>query len=193
MNQSLIDSINKLWWPDGHLNEDQRDFLIELLQGKNPNYCIETGFATGRSAVTTLCAANPKTLVSIDINLDYMGARSHATRLQEDFPNFKVIESDTAKILNESFFRDNFSNGIDFAFIDGSHTYDGALFDMMTISSHLNAGGIMVVDDYRSGPPNGCTIPDVDKAVSSFAKSTNLSFTSWSSQGKGFGIFEKVE
>lgn len=188
---SIIEEITNLWWYDGHLNEDQRDFLINILQNHKPRYCIETGFATGRSTVTTLIAAKPDKMVSIDINLDYMKARSHAKSLLEKFSNLTILEGDSSSILNSVFFKDFFPEGIDFAFVDGSHTYSGAFSDIQNIFEHLNDSGIMIVDDYISGPPNGCSIPDVDRAVHDFANSRSLKIERWSCLGKGFAILRK--
>ena len=67
----------------------------------------------------------------------------------------------------------------------------GAKLDMENCFPKINDGGIMVVDDYRSGPPNGCYLQDVNNAVEDFAKTNNLSFDSWNEKGKGFAIFKK--
>jgi hypothetical protein len=57
---------------------------------------------------------------------------------------------------------------------------------------HLKSGGTMIVDDYKSGPPRGCSIKDVDKAVEEFSKNHNISFeTIKLSDGKGMAIFRK--
>lgn len=189
---SIVEEISKLWWHNGHLNEDQRDFLIEMLQNHKPRYCIETGFATGRSTVTTLIAAQPERLVSVDISLDYMGARSHANSLLEKFSNLRIVEGDSYNMLNSAFFNEFFPEGIDFAFIDGSHTYIGALSDIEKVFDRMNSGAIMLVDDYMSGPPNGCPIPDVDRAVHDFANSRSLQVERWSSGGKGVAIMRKA-
>jgi len=183
--------IEELWWHDGHFNEDQRDYLIQLLEKFKPQYCIETGFATGRSTVTTLLAAQPKFLVSIDVDLDYMGARSHAKSLLEKFRNLTIIEGDSSNIMTADFFNCHFPNGIDFAFIDGSHTYSGALSDIEKVFQQMNIGGIMIIDDYLSGAPNGCSIPDVDAAVNDFSISREIAVDRWSCKGKGFAILRK--
>lgn len=188
---SVVDKIKSLWWHNGHLNESQRDFLIDLLTQHKPQFCIETGFATGRSSVTTLITAQPKKLISIDVNLDYMGARSHAEFLTKEFTNFKVIENDSSQVLNEAFFNEQFPEGIDYAFVDGSHTYNGAITDMRAIFKYLRPGAIMIVDDFRSGPPDGCSIPDVDRAVNDFSVEASTPIEAWNSNGKGFAIFRK--
>jgi predicted O-methyltransferase YrrM len=190
--KEIIKNINKLWFHKGHLNEDQRDFLINILKEIKPKFCIETGFASGRSAITTLNAAEPELLISIDINLDYIsGARLHSEKIKENFNNFKLIEGSSSKILTDDFFNDNFPHGIEFAFIDGDHSYAGAYSDIERVYAKINNGGIMIVDDYMSGPPNGARILSVNNAVNDFAEKNNIKIERWESKGKGFAIFRK--
>lgn len=191
MTNNLKQQIEKLWYKDGHMNINQRDFIIELLTKLKPKYCIETGFATGRSSVSILESAKPTKLISIDIDLDYMGARNHADLLLDKYPNYDIIEGNSKEILTKDFFDTNFSEGIDFAFIDGDHTYNGAINDMEKIYRHINKGGIMVVDDYYSGSPDGCSIPDVNRAVNNFCSNHNIKVEKWNKNGKGFAIIKK--
>ena len=37
------------WCKKGHLNLDQAEFMKDLLNEYQPEYALETGFATGRS------------------------------------------------------------------------------------------------------------------------------------------------
>ena len=187
-----LDLIKSLWWHNGHLNEEQRDFLIDVLNSLKPEYCIETGFATGRSTVTTLVTAQPKRVVSIDVNLDYMQARSHAMSLMDKFENLKIVEGDSKQILTNDFFEKHFNEGIDFAFVDGSHTYDGAMYDIAAIFPKMRSGAVMVIDDYMSGHPNGCPIPEVDNAVHDFCRLNNLEIERWYMNGKGAAIVRKI-
>ena len=66
---SLEEKISKFWFDGGHLNENQRDFLINYLSQIKPKNCIETGFAGGRSASVTLSVCEPQKLISVDIDL----------------------------------------------------------------------------------------------------------------------------
>lgn len=188
----ILNRINDLWFPEGHLNENQRDFLIELVSNLKPKNCIETGFASGRSAVTILTAASPDKLVSIDINLDYIaGARQHCEKIKDQFDNFTIYEGSSTKILNEDFFSINFPEGIDFAFVDGDHSYSGAKQDISKIYKNMNFNAVMVVDDYYSSAPDGYPIPDVNDAVDSFANENGLKIEKWYNNGKGFAIIIK--
>lgn len=183
--------INKYWHPVGHLNEDQKNFLINFLMEKKPRYCIETGFASGRSAVTTLVSANPIKLVSIDLSLDYCGARKHAESLLEVFKNLTIREGNSGEILTEEFFQKEFPGGIDYAFVDGDHSYEGALTDVSHIYAKLNPNGYMIIDDFESGPPNGAVLEGVNIAVHHFCKTNNIYIQKWYDKGKGFAILRK--
>ena len=185
----MLETIEKYWWSEGHFNFDQRDYFIETLGKLNPKSVLEIGFASGRSCITALVATQPRRMVSLDIDLDYMGARKHAQLLEKDFPNLKIIEGNSATVLNGQFFNSYFADGVDFAFVDGGHSYQDAKTDCDNVYPHLNQGGMMVVDDYMSGPPNGCELLSVTTAVNDFAKENNLSFEIWNVKGKGVAIF----
>ena len=189
--QSIIKKINTYWHKEGHLNENQRDYLIGILGSRKPKYCLEIGFATGRSTVTTLYAADPVRLVSIDLNLDYMKAREFARELLDKFPNLIIIESDSSKILYYHFFKDQFPYGVDFAFVDGGHSFECCYSDISKIWPSLNKGGLMIIDDYESGKPDGCTLLGVNNAVNKFVDEHKLPLQKWNKNGKGFAILIK--
>ena len=174
------DQIQDWWCSDGHLNEDQRDFLREILEKIQPKYTLETGTSSGRGSATILCFGEPLKHVSVDLNLD--GAegcvhnRPFVNKMIEHFDNFKHFEGDSRTVLSEEFFDNEFPEGIDFFFVDGGHTYDVAYSDMTAGWSNINEGGLMIVDDYMSGPPNGAALPSVTSAVNDFARDNNLEF-----------------
>jgi predicted O-methyltransferase YrrM len=160
---------------------------------KNPQYALETGFCTGRSTYAVLNSAkNLKKMVSIDINFDYI--KPHGRRMREvltrNFPALHTIEDSSKKILNTVFMKENFRDGIDWFTVDGDHSYKGCLYDLKTVFPYMNKGGIIIIDDYKSGPPNGCDIPDVTKACDDFHKiHPEVVKQTWYNQGKGFCIF----
>ena len=187
----MLETIKKYWWHEGHFNFDQRDYFIETLKELKPSSVLEIGFASGRSCITALVAAQPSRMISLDIDLDYMGARENAHLLEKDFPNLKIIEGNSATALNEQFFNEYFPDGVDFAFVDGGHSYEDAKTDCDNVYPQLNQGGTMIVDDYMSGPPNGCELASVTAAVNDFAKENSLLPQIWNVKGKGFAIFTK--
>tara|TARA_R110000824_G_scaffold329779_2_gene516500 strand:- start:1423 stop:1989 length:567 start_codon:yes stop_codon:yes gene_type:complete len=188
----MREEIDKYWFPVGHFNEDQRDYFIEVLDKLQPKSVLEIGWASGRSCITILATSKPQKMLSVDIDLDYIeGARSHANSFKERYPNWDICEGDSTVLLTEEYMKKEFPNGVDFIFVDGGHDYKSAKLDCHNTYNHLNTGGVMVVDDFKSGPPNGCSIPDVERAVIDFARQHNLSFEEWNVGGKGFAIFKK--
>ena len=184
------------WCKKSHLNMDQAKFIKELLEEHKPEYALETGFATGRSASTVLtnCPSLHK-LVSIDINFNYIApeGKIYQKLLERNFPHFSTIEQPSQKVLHDTFFKEEFPNGIDWFMVDGDHSYNGCLFDLNTVVTYMNKNGIILVDDYKSGPPNGCAIPAVTKACDDFYKSYPfLEKTEWNMKGKGFCIFKII-
>ena len=80
--------------------------------------------------------------------------------------NIKLIKGDTNKTLQQN----NLTN-IDFAFIDGGHSYKTTYNDLNTLySSMKNKGKTIVCDDYM----DASYIVEVKKAVDDFVSKNNL-------------------
>lgn len=190
--QKIIQNIMDMWHVDGHLSEEQRDYFIDLFTAMKPKYCLEIGFAGGRHTVTMLNSCNPVKVISVDIDFDYNNGREYVEKIKNKFNKIEFIEQDTANIFAPSFFKDKFPNGLDYVLVDGGHTYNECLFDMHSCWDSINKGGIMVVDDYESGPPIGCNIPDVTEAVDQFGRSNKIEFLKLKlNDGKGMAVFIK--
>lgn len=187
--------MNEFWCKKGHFNLDQANFFKEMVLKNKPKYVLETGFCTGRSASSILTNTNTiKKMISIDINFDTIKpeSRIYKNLLENNFLNFHTIENNSRHVLNDSFLNKEFPNGIDWFTVDGDHSYAGCLFDLRSVVNHINTNGIIIIDDYKSGPPNGCTIPEVTKACDDFYnENKNLEKTEWNCKGKGFCIFKK--
>lgn len=190
--------INKnLWAKAGHFNEDQFHFVYNLVQNLKPAHALEIGFCTGRSSHAILEAGKVslKKMMSIDIDLDYNPlGREYKDKLELHYKNnhFRVIEACSHDTLNTPFFETNFPSGIDFALVDGDHSYTGCLQDILSVLPYVNQGGIILIDDYKSGPPNGCSINGVDQACEFISSSQpSLLRQEWNCKGKGFCIFTK--
>lgn len=190
-----IDVIKNFWCPRGHFNHDQRKFVQRLAEALQPKYVLETGFCTGRSAVSVLSSCRPDQMISVDIDLDYMKpeGRIYANLLQDAFNCYTVIENDSKKIFTKAFFQKNFSNGIDWLTVDGDHSYAGCMFDLGA-AKYLNQNGIIIIDDYKSGKPNGFYLPAVTNAVNDFCINNPQYYkVEWNCKGKGFAILTKSE
>ena len=188
---------NKLWAQRGHFNKDQFHFVYNLVLDLKPAYALETGFCTGRSSYTVLEAGKNSInkMISVDINLDYNPlGREYKDKLELHYKDngFKVIEACSHETLSHTFFESEFPEGVDFFMVDGDHSYEGCVKDISLALPYIKNGGIIIVDDYRSGPPNGCVIKNVNQACD-FISSTqqSLSKQEWYCKGKGFCIFTK--
>jgi len=192
-SQINMHKMNDFWCEKGHFNLDQGILIQDLIEKYNPTYALETGFCTGRSTSVVLTkATNLKKMISIDINFDYMKpeGRIYRKKLEDGFPVFSTIENSSKIILNDNFLKKEYPNGIDWVTVDGDHSYEGCLFDLKAVINHMNKNGIIVVDDYKSGPPNGCRIDAVTNACDDFyAQNRQLHKGEWNNKGKGFCIF----
>ena len=189
----IMDILKKYWCERGHFNKDQFVFMNRLVMQKKPKYCLETGFCTGRSALCVLYGnSDIKKFINIDINYDYFReGRIMLKKFQERWKIFKGIESRSQSILTDEFFKYEYPNGIDWFTVDGDHTYKGCYNDIEKALPYMNEGGIIIVDDYMSGPPNGCKIPEVTRACDDINRKygDKLDMESWNKKGKGFCIF----
>lgn len=82
---------------------------------------------------------------------------------------FNIIYNDYlkyTKFYEQSSRKFKFSGTYDFILIDGDHSYNGALTDLLTTSQLLSKNGILAIDDY--------SLPDVAAAMEEFKKTTNL-------------------
>lgn len=183
----------EFWCPKGHLSENQYAYIKQLVTELKPRYCLETGFATGRSACSVLSSYDQiETFFSIDINYDYWPSSREYLNKFKTLNNFKYFEGSSRAVLNDYFFNKEFPNGIDWFTIDGDHSYEGCLYDLESSLPFMNTNGIMIIDDYMSGPPEGCDIPEVTNACDDFyEKNQNkLIKSQWNEKGKGFCIFK---
>ncbi len=188
-------SASPYWCARGHFNLNQKNFLQELARQVKPKYALETGFCTGRSASSLLEAVPDLELfISVDIDLDYLKpeGRIFADLIQKNFDQFKVIEGNSRTILTKEFFEECFPNGLDWVTVDGDHSYEGCYQDLEQVSPYVNSAGVVIIDDYRSGPPDGINLVQVTNAVDCFC-SNHPEFTKerWNVRGKGFAILRK--
>ena len=125
------------------------------------------------------------------ISIDIIFVEDRRELLEENFSSFEGIESDSKVVLTEDFFELNYPDGIDYCLVDGDHSYSGCFIDLVNIFPKMKKGGLILIDDYESGPPEGCNIPEVTNACDDFyeVKKENLSREKWNKDGKGFCLF----
>lgn len=184
------------WCEVGHFNRDQALKYRDLCNIVKPKYALEIGFCTGRSASCVLYYTSNylQRMISVDKDLDWKApGREMARYLETSFPIFHVIESPSQELLTHQFFESEFPNGVDLVTIDGDHSFEGCSSDLNAVAPFLNANGLIVVDDYFSGLPNGVEFKSVDRSVNEFLAENSSVFAAerWYHNGKGLCIIKK--
>tara|TARA_R100001082_G_scaffold90761_1_gene57374 strand:- start:341 stop:949 length:609 start_codon:yes stop_codon:yes gene_type:complete len=199
LKNKIIDLISPQW-EEMHFSTQQRDLFIDRFIETKPKFVLETGFATGTSALTMCYSSkivnspeeSPVKAISVALQEGGYKAKGVKTQqfLEKNF-NFKLIEGRSDNILNADFFKTNYPEGIDFFFVDGGHSYAVCLFDMEAGAPFVNKGGYLVVDDYHS---KMCPMPELDKAVDKFYEDYGAEWQKefiQSPDGKGTCFFRK--
>lgn len=185
-----------LWSRRGHFDEAQADKYAEICREVAPQYALEIGFCTGRSAACVLhaSASSLHRMISVDKDLGYRPpGRKMAHMLAERFPVFSVVEGESHAVLSPGFLRQHFPHGLDLVLIDGDHSYEGCAGDLAAVFPFLGPEGVLVVDDYGSGPPHGVAFEGVNRSVDEFLSQHLGEFSGqrWHHEGKGFCIIRR--
>ena len=144
--------------PDGqllsvraHISEAQGDMLQRIVRETKPRVSLEVGLAYGVSAMF-ICDAlkmvggerhmviDSHQMTSVWNN----GAGLHNLKLAGHAPLIDFYGEESQRALPKL---EAQGERIDFAFIDGAHTFDHALVDFFYIDRMLNVGGIVAFDD----------------------------------------------
>lgn len=148
MQNNLIDKLNML--PnskEGHW-EFAHKTIIEYLKQLNIETMLEIGFNTGYSATMFLELLNLNKFYSIDI-----GIHNHVEPLYKQFKN---IYKDKFEYLIENSLniRNTYLNNItyDLIFIDGSHSYELALNDLLFCIEPIKTKYILLDDTGGASP-----------------------------------------
>jgi hypothetical protein len=137
-------------------------FLQKLVRQVDPTVSLEVGLAYGVSALFICDALNVRhgtQHIAIDPNQNgEIDPTQHYTSRGDSWGGIgisnlrragygdivRLIEAPSYRVLAEL---ESASQRIDFAFIDGWHTFDFALLDLFFIDRMLNVGGIVAFDD----------------------------------------------
>jgi hypothetical protein len=82
--------------------------------------------------------------------------------------------------MNSREFFPQFTEKVDWVYVDGDHSYAGVTHDLTNALTIIKEGGKILGDDYAAVPPKeGGFKPDVKRAVDDFVKNNNLKFTNF--------------
>ena len=152
------------------ISASEGQFLHKLVRQLDPTISLEIGLAYGISALFICDALNVRNgtqhIVIDPIQLtDSWGGIGIANLRRAGYGDIvRLIEAPSYRALAEL---ESSGQRIDFAFIDGWHTFDFTLVDLFFIDRMLNIGGVVAFDD--------ATWPAIRK-VCRFVK-TNLAYS----------------
>ena len=160
---------NNYYLLNSNINLKEGLLLYNLIKKYKPKKLLEIGLACGISSSFMLCSMDKKSkLYSIDPYQKIVWNKFGLIVIDEiikenNLPNNIHTWIPTfSKIYFDNY---NNKNDYDLIFIDGDHSYEGTLIDLLGANKLLKKGGILVIDDVLH--------KDVKNALSFFFKKQN--------------------
>ena len=141
---------------EGHISDDQAEFLWSFLRLNRPRFVAETGFNAGHSAMVILRAMETYgggILLSFDIGR-HDSTRVAAEMVRTSFNGFAFVEGDSKATLANgivSVLNKDAALTFDLGIVDGGHDYATAKSDLDVMSSLVKPGGFVWLDDFDNG------------------------------------------
>lgn len=124
----------------------QRMFFWSFIYGLNPKTYLEIGSATGGSAnivMTAMKALGSKDFQGVCIDPKFEFPKPLRAALQDNF--LLIEEFSSLSAMKKA--REAVGDLFDVILVDGDHTYDYALADILLVIPFIKPGGYLLVDD----------------------------------------------
>ena len=127
--------------------------MSNLIRSIEPEYIVETGFASGRTSATMVQSCRTKSIQNYVVcDNDYL-----KSPFQNYFavmcPYINFCTGSTDEILTPDFLKEQFPKKIDWVTIDGADTYKGIVHELTVVMPFVRSGGIIyVVGDQLTRP-----------------------------------------
>lgn len=168
-----IDSLNKL--KDISKNMDGKTFHfythvlydIRTHLGESEKTYLEIGSFAGGSVSLVSSHPYPTKCYSIDLGhpIPREVVENNVSKFKNKKSTFKYFEGNSRdeNIINQ------ISDEFDILFIDGDHSYDGAMNDFKVYSKMVKKGGYIIFDDYNDYIHSPEVKPAVDYIINNFS------------------------
>ena len=124
--------------PEGEMSAECFETITNICNMTNPSSILEIGFRRGNSALMWLLNSSA-TLLSVDI--EEFPAKS-IQLLESTFKDrFSYLQCDSQNL--------NLDSTYDLIFIDGDHTGEGVLNDIVSYKKKIKKNSIIIFDDYN--------------------------------------------
>jgi predicted O-methyltransferase YrrM len=145
-----------LTWIDAEIISTIMQFPLEEFKIRN---ILEIGVHRGKSAILFLLGTHVCKVVVIDLfenqfaNLDRSGSGSlqefkmNLSKFRIDLSKLSIISADSTR-LDEKQIRENLKDSFDIAHIDGGHSKEVVMSDLLISSKLLSPHGVIIVDDF---------------------------------------------
>jgi predicted O-methyltransferase YrrM len=125
---------------------EQAADLARLAADPSVKTIMEIGFNAGHSALSLLSASKDTVLTSFDLNV-YSSVQCAKEYIDAAFPNRHTLLLGDSKETVPAFSAANPTKTFDLIFIDGGHTFDTALADLLNCKHLAHADTLVVMDD----------------------------------------------
>lgn len=134
--------------------EEKCKRLEEIVSENKPKRILEIGLNCGHSAAIMLATCPDAEFISLDLgDRDYI--IEVAKMFENLFPKFKFYRGDSKETLKQVM--ETLQGEIDFALIDGDHTYKSVHSDLSFVIPRISMNGLILIDDVE--------IPEIANAV----------------------------
>ena len=147
---SLSDFYKKIGFDkfEGHsgMTQGETKFLREIIKN-NPNIktLLEIGFNAGHSSESFLSSNETVKVWSFDIG-EHFYVATGKSYIDHKYPQRHTLTIGDSK-SSIPMFADNFDMKFDCIFIDGDHSYEGAMTDLMNCKRLAHKDTILIMDD----------------------------------------------
>lgn len=163
-NKQVVDQSGNIHYIKDHISIEEGLFVQEIIREIKPDISLEIGLATGVSAMficETLKELGNSRHIVIDPGQnnkteydDWQGIGLY-NLAQCKYDDIVTLLDEPSEISLPKLLKQNLK--VNFAFIDGWHTFDHALLDFFYINRMLAVGGVVVFDDAH--------FPSINKAI----------------------------
>ena len=165
-----IETKDKVYTLNSNISVDEGLFLFNLIKKYNPKNIIEIGLACGVSAAFILLAMDKKSkLTSVDPFQKFQWEKFGLVVVDKIIKESKLKKSNHKwePYYSHTFFSKKNSK-YDLCFIDGDHSYEGTMIDLVGCHNLLEKNGLLVIDDVLHFP--------VKKAINDFMSKNNNNY-----------------